>query len=93
MTDVPGPTRTLTLLFTDGTTGSADVAVGAGRFASLRVDQLDAILGRTAPTAFSIRVDSRTPVVSSFVHYDLYLGGGWGTLGQPIGLTNDVALM
>jgi hypothetical protein len=39
--------------------------------------------------AFSIRVSSVDgPFVTSFVHYDLFLDGGWATLGAPLGLTN-----
>ncbi len=76
----------ITLLFTDGRSSSSVVEIGSSKAARVRVDQLDAILAEGGPSAFSIRVDSPTPVVASFVHYDLYLDGGWGTLGSPFGL-------
>lgn len=44
--------------------------------------------------AFSIRVSSLDgPFVTSFVHYDLFLDGGWATLGAPLGLSNPLELL
>lgn len=79
---------TLTFLFTDGTTETSTVFVGADNFRQVAIDQQPAILNRVNPTAFSLRVDSPIPVVASFMHYDLTLEGGWATTGAPIGLTN-----
>lgn len=76
----------VTILFTDGRTSSNVMHIDSSKAVRLRVDQLDAVLAESGPSAFSIRVDSATPLVASFVHYDLFLDGGWGTLGSPFGL-------
>ena len=53
--------------------------------------QQAAILNRPGLAFFSVRVDAISPVVTYFTHYDLFLNGGWATLGAPIGLTNPVS--
>jgi len=82
---------TITFLFTDGTTDSDTFTLDAEGGLTIAIDQHEAIVRRGGPTAFSLRVDSQTPILASFVHYDLYLGGGWGTLAAPVGLTVPVA--
>jgi hypothetical protein len=78
-------------LFADGTVSNPVVInVAAHRFALFQVDQADAILNGPTP-AFSTRIDSITPFVASFTHYDLFLGGGWSTIGAPIGLTDALS--
>ncbi|HRQ72725.1 MAG TPA: hypothetical protein PLU35_06830 [Phycisphaerales bacterium] len=76
----------VTILFSDGRSSSSVVEIGSSKAARVRVDQMDVVLAEGGPSAFSIRIDSTTPLVASFVHYDLYLDGGWGTLGSPFGL-------
>ncbi len=84
---------TIQFLFTDGTTSSRTVNVGAADFAFVKIDQESAILSRGSATAFSLVVSSATPIVASISHYDLFLNGGWSTLGAPIGLTNAIATL
>ena len=38
-----------------------------------------------APVAFSIMLSSTHPVVSTFRHYDFFLGGGWSATGETLG--------
>lgn len=82
---------TVRFLFTDGTTANLVVNVGAGDFGFVQIDQATQILSRGSPTAFSLDITSQTPIVASLSHYDLYLNGGWSTLGAPIGLTVPVS--
>lgn len=85
---------TITFLFTDGSSDRTTFRLAGGDAETLAVDELEAIVRRGGPTAFSIRVDSATPVITTFSHYDLYLNGGWGSLAAPLGLTIPVeALM
>ncbi|HYE03858.1 MAG TPA: DUF5719 family protein, partial [Phycisphaerales bacterium] len=83
----------ITYLFTDGTTAVRNVTIAPGRFSIVAVDAEPAILNRVEPTAFSIRLDSSLPFVAGFIHYDLFLAGGWSTLASPIGLTNELSLI
>ena len=82
---------TITFLFTDGTTDSDTFTLDAEGGLTIAIDQHEAIVRRDGPTAFSLRIDSQTPILASLVHYDLYLNGGWGSLAAPVGLTVPVA--
>ncbi|MCC6322489.1 MAG: hypothetical protein IT438_13750 [Phycisphaerales bacterium] len=77
----------LTFLFTDGTSSTVTVNAAAGDFAFVQIDQQQAILSRGQPTAFSLVASASTPIVASLSHYDLFLNGGWSTLGATVGLT------
>lgn len=76
----------VTLLRDGGVLDSLTVSVAARGFSFVRVDQMPGVLAQTSPVAFSIRIDGAAPVVASFMHYDLFLDGGWGTLAAPLGL-------
>ncbi len=78
---------TISFMFTDGSSDTATLSLSGGEATDIRIDQHDIIVRRGEPTAFSIRVESDSPIITSFSHYDLYLNGGWGTLAAPIGLT------
>lgn len=82
---------TVKFLFVDGTTADLVVNVGARDFGFVQIDQATQILSRGTPTAFSLDITSQTPIVASLTHYDLFLNGGWSTLGAPIGLTVPVS--
>lgn len=84
---------TMTLLFTDGTSSSRVVNVGSRDFAFVKLDQEQAVLARGVPTAYSLVVTSQTPIVASVSHYDLFLNGGWSTLGATVGITNSLATL
>jgi len=84
---------TIKFLFEDGTSTNLIVNVAAGNFGFVQIDQQNAILSRGTPTAFSLDVTSQTPIVASLTHYDLFLNGGWSTLGSPIGLTNAISTL
>lgn len=84
---------TISFLFTDGTTATDTRTLGAGEGLTIKIDEHEAIVRRGGPTAFSLRVDAATPILASFVHYDMFLHGGWGTLAAPVGLTVPVAAM
>ena len=77
-------------LFTDGTSSTVNVQVGALTFAFVQIDQQQAILSRGGPTAFSLQLNSASPFVASLTHYDLFLNGGWSAEGASTGLTNPL---
>jgi hypothetical protein len=81
---------TITFLFTDGTTEASSLRLDGDSGLALAIDEHEAIVRRDRGTAFSIRVDSSSPIVAAFSHYDLYLQGGWGSLAAPLGLTVPV---
>jgi len=79
-------------LFNDGTVSEPILRrVTAGRYDVIRVDQQDAVINHNGLAFFSIRVDSASPIVSYFTHYDLFLNGGWAASGAPVGLTNPLS--
>jgi hypothetical protein len=80
-------------LFVDGTTANQIVNVAAGDFGFVQIDQATAVLAKGSPTAFSLDVTSQTPIVASLTHYDLFLNGGWSTIGAPIGLTVPISTL
>lgn len=83
---------TIRFLFNDGSVSDPVTRrVAAGRYDVIRIDQQAAILNRPGLAFFSVRVDAISPVVTYFTHYDLFLNGGWATLGAPVGLTNPVS--
>lgn len=84
---------TISLHFTTGQTVTRRVSLGSLKGASIRIDADPAILAQPGPVAFAIAIESDTPIVSSFVHYDLFLNGGWASLPQAIGLTVPVTGM
>ncbi|MEM1329491.1 MAG: LEPR-XLL domain-containing protein [Planctomycetota bacterium] len=78
--------------FEGGTTETISLIVGADGFAEVELHRAEEILGRVNPlVSFSVSVTSDVPVVASFDHYDLFLGGGWGAAGSPFGLTNGLS--
>lgn len=82
---------TLTFLFPDGTSQSTSVNVGGGDFAFISIDQQPIILSMPRSQGFSMSIAAANPFVASFTHYDRFLNGGWGTLGFPVGLTNELS--
>lgn len=78
---------TISFMFTDGSSDTATISLAGGEATAIRIDQHDIIVRRGEPTAFSLDIESTSPIIASFTHYDLYLNGGWGTLAAPIGLT------
>lgn len=83
---------TLTFFFADGSASlSRTINVPANGFNFYQLDQDPFILARTGATAYSLRVSSSTSIVAAATHYDLFLNGGWSTLGAPIGLLNPLS--
>lgn len=82
---------TVRFLFADGSpTRTIVQRVNASTFAFVSIDQQQAILSRPGATAFSLIVESATPIVASLTHYDLFLNGGWSAAGAPLGLTTPL---
>ncbi len=77
---------TVTIYFSNGDQASTDVDVGAQDFSTLALHDLDLILDRGGPQFFSIGLTSASPFAATMTHYDLFLDGGWGTKGAPVGL-------
>lgn len=73
------------LYFSDGTSAETIVNVGGDDFAILELHKLPAILDRGGLNFFGIEVTAAKPFLVDMVHYDLFLGGGFGTSGSPLG--------
>ncbi len=86
--DDVGLAVTITLLFNTGDQSTTVVNVGGKDFASLDIHSLQSVIGTDTLKFFSIQLSAARPFVATMTHYDLFLGGGWGTIGAPLGLTN-----
>lgn len=82
---------TVTFLFSNGTQRSITTNVAANSFASVDVHTLNAVLEGGGLKFFSIQASAVRPFVASLVHSDLFLGGIWGSVGAPLGLTNSLS--
>jgi hypothetical protein len=82
---------TIDLFFPNGDVSSLSVNIAGDDFASINLHELDAILDRGGLQFFSIQVSAARPFAASLTHYDLFLGGGWGTSGAPLGLLNPIS--
>ncbi|MCB9846345.1 MAG: LEPR-XLL domain-containing protein [Phycisphaeraceae bacterium] len=82
----------VTLLYTNGSSTTVNISVQSRDFAELQLHELDAFLnGANSTNAFAINVSSITPIAATLTHYDLFLGGGWGMSGAPLGLLNPIS--
>lgn len=81
----------ITLYFSDGTELSTSVNVAGRGFAQLKLHEFQALLDRGGLNFFGIEVTAARPFVANMTHYDLFLGGGWGTSGAPLGILNPLA--
>jgi hypothetical protein len=82
----------LRFVFNVGTESSYSFSVSPGNYARVDLHQLAAILNHAVFNYFSIEAFSlTTPFSVTMTHYDLVLGGGWGTGGAPLGLTNPIS--
>lgn len=84
-------TITINFLFNDGTTATRNVNVAGRDFAFIAIHEAPEVLSRGGPQFFSLSITAPVPFVGGFNHYDLFLGGGWGTLLAPVGLTNPLS--
>jgi len=82
---------TLNFRFNNGVTTSYNFVVGAKNFATVALHTLPAILNHAGLSWYSIDAVALRPFAASMNHYDLVLGGGWGTKGAPLGLTNPLS--
>ncbi|MFM9996550.1 MAG: hypothetical protein ACKVU4_12215 [Phycisphaerales bacterium] len=89
--DAAGVNVSVRLLFTNGDTSEVSVFVGADGFARLRLHQLPEILSRGGNQFFALDISAARPFVVAMDHYDLFLNGGWGATGAPLGLTNALS--
>lgn len=90
----PGGTSidvTITFNFTDGTTMVVTGAVGARELEDLKVHRLTELVDRAEDQWYGIRIDSPTPIVASMEHWDGGIGGGFSTLGMPVGTSVSFA--
>jgi hypothetical protein len=77
-------------LFNDGTFADRFVNVASGASGRVQLDQDDLILNHGQLNFYSIMVYADTPVVASMIHWDLFQGGGWASLGTPGGTPGGV---
>jgi hypothetical protein len=85
---VGAQTATVRFLFTDGFTITRTVQIEAGRTANLDLHLDQELIGHSQLNFFSTIVTGEAPLIASMTHWDLFQGGGWATLGTPIGATN-----
>lgn len=81
----------VTLLFNTGQQSTVNINVAARGFAAVDIHTLQAVVGTPSLKFFSIQATAQRPFVASMTHYDLFLGGGWGSNGAPLGLTNPLS--
>jgi hypothetical protein len=72
-------------LFNDGTFADRHVDVAARSSARLQLDQEPLILNHAQLNFYSIAVYGQSPIIASMIHWDLFQGGGWASLGTPGG--------
>lgn len=88
-------TVNLNIYFQNGTQTVIEVPLAAGGFASIDLHSRPEILAYPQnQIRFAVEATSTLPFAFNFVHYDLFLGnggGGWGTNGAVVGLTNPLA--
>lgn len=76
---------TIRFLFTDGTSAQRVVNLAAGAATRIELDQEDLILNHAQLNFYSIEVTSADPIIAAMVHWDLFQGGGWASIGTPGG--------
>lgn len=75
------------ILFLDGTSVTTSITVGARGFGEVRMHELPALLNaKQGNIWYSVDVTSLRPIVATFSHYDLTLGGGWTASGTAFGI-------
>lgn len=88
-------TVNLNIYFQNGTQTVIEVPLSAGGFASIDLHTRPEILSYPFnQIRFAVEATSTLPFAFNFVHYDLFLGnggGGWGTNGAIVGLTNPLS--
>lgn len=82
---------TIDILFNDATRTQVPITLAANTFSKVELDSLPAILQKGGKVFFSLEIFGNDPFAVSMTHYDLILGGGWGTKGAALGLTNSLA--
>lgn len=80
---------TLTFFNNLGEVNSTTINLTARDFGKVSLHELPAALPRVF-NWFGIEAKSSMPFVASMTHYDLFLGGGWGTAGAPLGLMTEI---
>jgi hypothetical protein len=73
-----------------GEVTSTMVSVAAGDFGKIALHDLQAAMPRVF-NWFGMEAMSDLPFVASMTHYDLVLGGGWGSAGSPMGLMTPIS--
>jgi hypothetical protein len=81
---------TIDILFADATKVQVPILLSAGTFSRVELHKLQAILQKGGKVPFSMEIFGNDPFAVSMTHYDLFLGGGWGTKGAALGLTNSL---
>ena len=66
--------------------------VAAEDFFLLRLENVAQVVQNSPQlNYYAMRIDSASGIIVAMTHYDSFLGGGWGTGGAPLGLTNSIA--
>lgn len=88
----PNPTPlsvTLNFYNRQGEQTSMIVSIGAHDFAKVALHDLEVAMPRVFNN-FGIEARADMPFLASMTHYDLVLGGGWGSAGAPLGRLTPV---
>jgi hypothetical protein len=80
---------TLNFFNSYGEITSSVVTVNARDFGRVALHDLQAAMPRVF-NWFGIEAIADLPFVASMTHYDLVLGGGWGSAGAPLGITTPL---
>ncbi len=82
----------INLYFNDGSSLTTTLTVGADDFAEFRLHEFTPLLQRPEMlNFFSVELEAASPFIVQMEHFDLFLDGGWGASGAPLGLLNPLS--
>jgi len=76
---------TVRYLFTNGTFATRTLSISAGQARSVLLHTEASILNHARATWYSIVVNSSLALTAQLSHWDLLQGGGWVSIGTPLG--------
>ncbi|MFG0284075.1 MAG: hypothetical protein ACF8R7_06595 [Phycisphaerales bacterium JB039] len=80
------------LYFNDGSILTDTITVGPDGFAEFRLHEFEGLLSRDQMlNFFGLELKANSPFIVQMDHYDLFLDGGWGAAGAPLGLLNPLS--
>lgn len=83
---------TVRYLFTNGSFATRTLAIGVGGAQSVLLHTEASILNHASATWYSIVVSSNQDITAQLSHWDLLQGGGWVSIGTPLGGVSSVVI-